>query len=46
MKECEYCNQQKADVRKVIHPYEKEINETELWVNMCDECYLDSVQDI
>jgi hypothetical protein len=43
---CEGCGVKATDVDTCIDPYQLDINNTEVEVNLCDICYSDRVSDI
>lgn len=44
--ECEVCHRRLKDVTSRINPYEQEINDKEVVMLMCDDCYQSSLDDI
>ena len=36
---CDYCEEEKDDVTSVLDPFCLEINDEEVRVNLCNECY-------
>lgn len=43
---CDGCLKDKPDVKTVIDPYSKEINDHEIEVDLCDDCYTAHCDDI
>jgi protein-arginine kinase activator protein McsA len=35
---CDMCHQDKQNVRTVIDPYNSELNDEEIEMNLCEEC--------
>ena len=44
--ECMFCHKQTPDVRPTLDPYAREINEEDIEVDICDDCYQDRCDDI
>jgi hypothetical protein len=42
---CEKCGGTEG-VEEVIDPYAKELYDSEVWMDLCEECYSDRVNDI
>ena len=36
---CQECGKEKPDVEEVICPFNNEINETEIWIVVCENCF-------
>ncbi len=43
---CDRCHETKEDVAECIDPYAREINDEEVLVTLCDNCFSDRVDDI
>ena len=43
---CDDCDEDKEDVKKVNCPYAKEINDSIIECDLCDDCYHDRCMDI
>jgi hypothetical protein len=43
---CEGCNKDKPDVEEVLDPYCLEINDEEVWIVVCGDCYIERALDI
>ena len=43
---CDYCKQEKPDVKETFDPFHLEINDEEILVNLCNECYQIACEDI
>ena len=44
--ECESCHERKPGVKNCIDPYMADVNNEEIYVDLCDDCYSDKVGDI
>jgi len=44
--ECEDCGRKDETVQETICPYNAEINDIEVPMNLCDDCYQDRADDI
>lgn len=43
---CDQCGKYKSDVVHTIDPYDKEINEREIDVDLCRDCYYERLLEI
>jgi hypothetical protein len=43
---CDGCHKEKEDVRSCLDPYAKEINDEEIDMNLCEDCYQNRCDDI
>jgi hypothetical protein len=46
MTECDYCGMDKPDVKRCRDPYAWEVNDVEILVDICFDCYTDRTQEI
>lgn len=43
---CDMCHKDKPDVEEILDPYSREINDEDVWMFLCPECYQERVDEI
>ena len=45
-KRCDNCGQLQADAKRMLDPYDLDVNNKEVWVTLCAACAQDRADDI
>jgi hypothetical protein len=44
--DCDICRKAKPDVNYRIDPYNADVNDDEVWMYLCDDCYSERAADV